>query len=576
MKYTINPLIQHKTSEHYGKTILRARGIDDMEGYLSPTIDDLYDYYLLDNIEWGVEELIANLNGGKKIFLQVDSDNDGITSAAMMYLYIKEIWPDANIEYRLHTGKQHGVIPDTVPDDVDLVLIPDAGSNQYEEHKILVDRGISIIVIDHHLSDKYSEDAIIINNQMSANYPNKSLSGAGVVYKFLQCMDEKLKVDLADEFLDLAAVGIVGDMMELKDFETRFIVSHGLANVKNFGLKTFVKKQEFSIGDITQLSPTAIAFYISPLINAIIRVGTEEEKEAMFLAFIDGKRELPSSKRGAVTGDIEIAAEKAARVATNARNRQKKILDVGVDMLDSHIRKEELDMNKIIIVPLDEDEADAIDSNLTGLVAMQLVQRFQRPVLIVRDADGMMKGSARGDNTSAVAELKDFVYGSGLFDFAEGHQGAFGVGIEQKNIGRFVQYANEKLADVDLTTSFYMVDFEFTQNELNDLTEMVFDLEEMMNIWGKGVEEPRIAVKNLQFTIDQVTVMGKTKDTTKVAVNGISFIKFKDDKFTDLMTKYDFATITLVGRIQVNEWNGRKTPQVIIEDYVIEDDRLSF
>lgn len=309
------------------------------------------------------------MNKKEKVFIQVDSDNDGITSAAIIYNYIKRYWPDAEIAYRMHTGKQHGVIVDTVPEDATLVIIPDAGSNQYQEQKELRELGKKVIILDHHLSDEYSNDAIIVNNNMSPNYLNKTLSGAGVVYKFCQCLDDMLGVSYADDFLDLAAVGIVGDMMNLDDLETRFIVSYGLSHIQNFGLQTIAEKLSFSIGSV--ITPNAVSFYITPLLNAIIRVGSQEDKEILFLAFIDGKREVPSTKRGAKTGDTEIAAEKAARVGTNAKNRQKKIVDECIAMLDDKIRKNELHLNQVILVTLDEAEANKVDSNITGLVAMK-------------------------------------------------------------------------------------------------------------------------------------------------------------------------------------------------------------
>ena len=103
---------------------------------------------------------------------------------------------------------------------MDLLIVPDAGSNDYKEHKILSDRGVEVIVLDHHEADKISTDAIIVNNQFH-NYPNKGLSGVGVVYKFCQVLDDTLGVKYADLFLDLVAIGLVGDMMSLLDFETK-------------------------------------------------------------------------------------------------------------------------------------------------------------------------------------------------------------------------------------------------------------------------------------------------------------------------------------------------------------------
>ena len=285
MYYKLNDKINN--TGNYVQDILLARGIDDIEKYLNPTKEDLLPAKEIKNIDEGVKLLLRHLNNNSKIYVVVDCDNDGITSAASLILYIYKIYPNANIYWTMHDGKQHGVELSKVEEDTQLVIIPDAGSNQYEEHKKLAEMGIDVLVIDHHESEHYSEHAIVINNQM-CDYPNKSLSGAGMVYKFLQRLDEFLDLNYADSFLDLAATGIVGDMMLLQDLETRYIVNYGLSHINNFGLKTLIKKQEFSIGDINNISPNSISFYITPLINAIIRVGTMEEKETLFNSFING------------------------------------------------------------------------------------------------------------------------------------------------------------------------------------------------------------------------------------------------------------------------------------------------
>ena len=421
MHYKLNEKINN--SGDYVRDILEARGIIDVEEYLNPSKEDLLSPNELRYIDKGAKMLIEHLENNSKIYVVVDCDNDGITSAAEIILYILKINPQADLYWTMHEGKQHGVELSQEREGTDLVIIPDAGSNQYDEHKELHDRGIDVLVIDHHESERYSEHAVIINNQM-CDYPNKSLSGAGVVYKFLQKLDEYLQVDYADEFLDLVAVGIVADMMLLQDLETRYIVNYGLSHINNFGLKTLIKKQEFSIGDIRNISPNSISFYISPLINAIIRVGTMEEKEILFRAFINGNELVPSTKRGHKPGEMEICAEQAARYGTNCRNRQNKILDAGVDYLTFKIQKEELDDNKIIFVRLDDEEAERIPSELTGLVAMKLVQKFGKPTIVTRlGNDNEWAGSLRGLNNSNFSNFKGFLNESGLFTYAEGRFG---------------------------------------------------------------------------------------------------------------------------------------------------------
>lgn len=574
MYYRLNERVVN--SGNYIKDILEARGINNIDEYLNPSKEDLFPADKLKNIDKGVDLLLTHLKNNSKIYVVVDCDNDGITSAAGLILYINNICPNANIYWTMHDGKQHGVELSKVEEDTKLVIIPDAGSNQYEEHKELSDRGIDVLVIDHHESEYYSDYAIVINNQM-CDYPNKSLSGAGVVYKFLQKLDEVLKIDYADLFLDLAATGIVGDMMLLQDLETRYIVSYGLSHINNFGLKTLIKKQEFSIGDINNISPNDISFYITPLINAIIRVGTMEEKETLFKSFISGQELVPSTKRGHKVGDTEVCAEQAARYGTNCRSRQNKILDAGVDYLTFKIQKEELNDNQIIFVRLDEEEEERIPSELTGLIAMKLVQKFGKPTIVTRlGNDNEWSGSLRGLNNSDFSDFKGFLNESGMFTYAEGHANAAGVKINNSKVDKFIEYSNDKLSNFNFGETSYIVDYEFNSENLSDIYNMAIQLDEIKSIWGRGIEEPKIAINGLSYTSDDIQVMGRTADTSKITKNGISFIRFKDSIFANKITKYDYGIITLIGRVQINEWAGRRSAQVIIEDYEILDDRCSF
>ena len=423
MKYVLNSKINHLPNESYVETLLRARGLnhDEMIQYLKPSKEVLYSPLLLKNIDAGAELLKKHLDANSIIYDVVDCDQDGVTSSAILYNYLKLIKPDIQILWSMHSGKQHGVELDKVPHEAKLIVIPDAGSNQYEEHKILKEQGFDILILDHHLCEAESENAIVINNQLG-KYPNRDLSGAGVVYKFIKYFDIKYGYNYADNFLDLAAMGIIGDMMDLRNLETRYIISQGLTNLKNYGLTRFALKQSFSIGNIDDITPTDVSFFIAPLVNAVIRVGTMAEKETLFKAFISGPNDTePSTKRGAKPGDTEVIADKAARIATNARNHQNKMIDQSVQFLCGKIEKECLDENKVLLVALDDDESKYVNPNLTGLIAMKLCQMYNRPAIVIRLADDdVFKGSFRVNSNSPLANFKDFCTESGLVEYAEG------------------------------------------------------------------------------------------------------------------------------------------------------------
>ena len=315
-----------------------------------------------------------------------------------------------------------------------LVICPDSSSNDYDEHKALADIGVDVLVIDHHEADKISENACIINNQL-CDYPTKSLSGVGMVYKFCCYLDELLNNDYADQFLDLVALGMVADMMDLRDFETRHLITRGLNQIRNPYFKGMIAKQEYQLnGEIT---PFGVAFYIAPYVNATIRMGTQDEKLMLFESMLDyrGYELIPSTKRGC-KGQQETRVEQACRNCTNIKNRQTKARDAALETIERIIKEKNLLENKILAIKLDSFEAD---KNLTGLIANQLMAKYQRPVLLlnkvmneeieVSDKFGTMvtkypiiswEGSGRGYDKSKFDNLREFLKESGMVMYAEG------------------------------------------------------------------------------------------------------------------------------------------------------------
>lgn len=153
-------------------------------------------------------------------------------------------------------------------------------------------------------------------------------------------------------------------MGSLLDLENRWIIKNGLNNIKNYFFKILIEKQSYSMGG--EVTPMTVAFYIVPLVNAMIRVGTMEEKERLFMAFIDGHQMVPCNKRGA-KGTFEEVAVESARECTNARTRQNKILDEMVNAFEIKIHKYNLLENKVLFIRLEED--DDYPAVLNGLVA---------------------------------------------------------------------------------------------------------------------------------------------------------------------------------------------------------------
>ena len=557
--------------------VLVNRGIpyDQINHYLNTTDNDILDPRLIPHLDEGAKMLIKHISQNDKVLIQIDSDCDGYTSAALLMNYLYCLFPsfvNNNISYRVHMGKQHGIIPDTIPEDVKLVIAPDSSSNDYEAHEYLNLSGVDVLVIDHHEADHISEYACIINNQL-CDYPTKSLSGVAMVWKFCCYIDMLLKTDHAQKFLDLVALGLVADMMDVRDFETRRLIDKGLQQIRNPYFRGAIDKDQFHFTN--EITPIGVAFYIAPLINATTRVGTQEEKLMLFESMLDfrGYELVPSTKRGC-KGQAETRVEQACRNCTNIKSRQTKIRDNSLEKIEQIIANQNLLSNKILIVQLD----DLItDRNLTGLIANQLMSEYQRPVLIlnkIENEDGTItwEGSGRGYDKSRLKDFRGFLENNKYVMYAEGHANAFGIGIKDEDINAFIASTNSALDGFDFTP-IYNVDFIYKSDELTP--DEVIDIAGMKSLWGQGVEEAEIAVEGIKVHKDNIRILSPDKNPTlKIMLpNGINFMKFRssEEEYNKLYSELGYVTINIVGECERNIWNNKISPQVMIKDYEIVD-----
>ena len=293
-------------------------------------------------------------------------------------------------------------------------------SNDYEQHKELSEKGIDVLVIDHHEAERISEYACIINNQL-CDYPTKSLSGVGMVYKFCQLIDKMLGKNIIDNYLDLVSLGMIADMVDLRDFETKYLINCGISNIRNPFLKGMIEKNAYSIGN--DITPMGIAFYVAPYVNATIRMGSLEEKQIMFKSMLEYEayNEVPSTKRGC-KGQEEFIVEQAIRNCSNIKSRQTKARDNGVEYIENLIKNNNLLENKILLIQIPK-EAN-IEKTLTGLIANQLMSKYQRPVLLLNETEQDNKicweGSARGYEKSSLKDFRQFCLDSKCILYAEG------------------------------------------------------------------------------------------------------------------------------------------------------------
>lgn len=572
------------------REVLPSQG--DNSWYFNPTRDNLCDPLMLDHMEEGYNLYKKHLENGSKIRLYVDCDVDGFTSAAVFLKYfdvmLKDKYPNVEFTYHIPEGKEHGlrsVMEELVHEKIcDLIILPDSSSNDYDEHQILSDMGYDILVLDHHDADHYSEFATVINNQLSQDYPNKAASGVGIVYKFLQFFDAMEGYDHADYYLDLVALGEISDMMNMNTPENRYICEKGLSSITNSLFCSIVKKQCYSMfgiyeadfsnsyydnGEVSQIK---VAFYVTPLINALIRVGTQKDKEMLFKGFINGADIIESTKRGA-KGEMETVAEQVTRNCVNARSRQNREKDKAIDLLDIQIMNECLDDNKILILNADDLN---VSTNLTGLIAMGIAAKYKKPTLLGRiSPDGFLKGSIRGREESELKDFKGFLKESGLTDMVEGHANAAGFSLKNCNVSKLYDYANEKLKDVDFNEGYYEADFVVSGN-YSDLSGLVTDLGSHADLWGQQNKEPVIIVENITIPKSSIQKIGAKKDTVKFIFNDMIYMLFKAQDVIDQIDGFDGDTlnITCAGRANINKWGGRETPQIYVDEIELKESSI--
>lgn len=576
MKYE---LIGTNDASNVIKTVLHNRGIEDPNTYLHLTNSVVQDYNKLSNIQEAVQCFVKHYEAHDKIVIMPDEDCDGYTSSAMLFLYIKTLDSDYPVEYVIHSRpKMHGLGSDEytrIPNDTKLLIIADAGTNDANECNKLIKQGIDVIILDHHDANYQEEseeeinyqtaeynNAIIINNQLSPEYHNKDLSGAGVVYRFLQALDEELWENCADNFLDLCCVGNVADVMDIRSFETRYLINKGISNFKNKFLVALAKAQEYSMrGEITIHN---IAWYIAPVINSITRIGTLEERELVFRAMIEQDEIFTYDKRGVGLVEENIY-DRAARIAKNAKSRQDKQRDKVFNEL-----KDQADLNdKVIFL-----ESKQAQSGLVGLSAMKLADILKRPVIIVKeiikDGEPILSGSCRNYDGSPIPDLKDLILKTNSFIFCSGHGNAAGLAIKPENVDEAKNKFEELLQNVDFDPVI-PCDFIFDSDDLD--VGFIQTIDKYNWLWGTGIKEPKIAVENITIRRSDIHVQGKNFNSVSFIYNDIKYVQFnmkESDPLLEWASAWDGEDsdqiiLNVVGTVGINEYQGTYTAQFIIE-----------
>lgn len=550
-------------------TVTKNRGIKDIEKFLRPSKEDEIPYYKLKNMSKAVELFNKHKINSSTVSVLVDSDCDGFTSAAIIIQEIRKSHPEMKVNYLIHEKRENGLtkamMKSIKEDKPDLVILPDSGSNDHEQLKELDELGIDTLILDHHVcegGEYVSDSSVTINPQLCLDdYPNDELAAGGIVYKFLQALDSFYNTNNADDYLDLVAVSSIGDSMNQSHPETRYYIYEGLKRIKNPFIKQLLKD---NVKWAKEIYPKLISFNAVNRINACIRVGTMEDKETMLRALL-GEEEITtriSKYRGREREVVETLAEKSSRLCDNAKNRQntrkKKLVASAIEKIE----KFNLDKNHFIVVDLED-----VPSGFSGLVAMTLAQSYNKPAIVAsRDGDGVLVGSLRGSMNSEHINLKDMLTNTGLFEFCKGHSHAFGLAITEENF-ELLNEAINKSKNFSSSDKIE-VDFEIHGNSLTK--SLAEEMDSVVRYFGKGCEEPLFAIKDIEVSAKNVTI----KNTTKIFNNGVELIAFTENQELAKTIEENpdsLLVLTVVGKIGLNRFLDRVTPQVVMDELKIKE-----
>jgi len=543
-------------------SILAGRNIitdEEIISFINPTLKQLHDPRLLLGIGMGTRRLKKSINRKEDILIFGDYDADGIISASLIYNFLKKLSLNVEVYIPDRFNEGYDLSLDfykkiSAGHKYNLMICVDCGTNSAEVQKFIQNSpGPDVIVCDHHNQSvdfgEERENYIIINPRLKGSvYPFENLSGAGVTFKFiisiLRELDEdyrkKFKKDYLTNLLDLVAIATIADIMPLVD-ENRVMVKKGLKMLNktvNPGLKKMINAV---IKDKKNISEYDIGFIIAPRLNAAGRIKNAESSFNLL------------SKEGDILDKIINDL--------NSFNEERK--NIQKDILNEIIENNDFDKivkeKKIFI-----DKSKNWNEGVLGIVASDIVKRFNIPAILFKEIEGKLKGSGRSTD-------KFDLYGNlgslgNLFENFGGHRQACGISMNVLNFKTFynkmIEIAAKNIKDRDTQKKFtYDLELNF-----RDINKKILNEINLLKPFGAGNPEPSFTTENCTI-IDFYYLMKERHVRLKLKQSGRVFnaIMFKIDK----RVKEKIITgnkINILYKIEENIWGNFKTIQLVILD----------
>ena len=541
--------------------LIRNRDIQDMKeirSYLYGTLAEIPSPWKMKDMERAVQILQKKITQKKKIRIIGDYDIDGVTATCILLKGLKRL--NANVDTYIPDrvkdgyGMHEQLIDKALEDGIDTILTCDNGIAAAAEIEYAKKEGLTVIVTDHHdIPFRDTEDgriwiipkadAVVNPKQNDCLYPNKNICGAVVAWKLIWALYERLEIDSDEiwDFLELAAIATVGDVMDLQG-ENRIIVKEGLKKLSSTsfeGLKALIRVNNLEGAEITAYH---VGFVIGPCINASGRLDTAARSLELLLA------------------DNMEDAMKLADDLYDLNQSRKAMTEQGKEQAIQSIEENNLGKDRVLVVYLPD-----CHESLAGIIAGRIREAYNKPVFVLtKGADGV-KGSGR--SIEAYSMYEELVKCSDLLTQFGGHPMAAGLSMEEKNVELFRRRLNDNctLTEQDLIPKI-MIDVSMPISYLSKkLTEQLKVLEP----FGKGNSKPLFAQKNLRAV--GIRVLGRNRNVAKMLLideNGIKMdaVYFGEaQEFVDFVQAHDTISVTYYP--EINVFQGRENLQVVIKNY---------
>ncbi len=541
--------------------LIRNRDIQDMKeirSYLYGTLAEIPSPWKMKDMERAVQILQKKITQKKKIRIIGDYDIDGVTATCILLKGLKRL--NANVDTYIPDrvkdgyGMHEQLIDKALEDGIDTILTCDNGIAAAAEIEYAKKEGLTVIVTDHHdIPFRDTEDgriwiipkadAVVNPKQNDCLYPNKNICGTVVAWKLIWALYERLEIDSDEiwDFLELAAIATVGDVMDLQG-ENRIIVKEGLKKLSSTsfeGLKALICVNNLEGAEITAYH---VGFVIGPCINASGRLDTAARSLELLLA------------------DNMEDAMKLADDLYDLNQSRKAMTEQGKEQAIQSIEENNLGKDRVLVVYLPD-----CHESLAGIIAGRIREAYNKPVFVLTKGSDGVKGSGR--SIEAYSMYEELVKCSDLLMQFGGHPMAAGLSMEEKNVELFRRRLNDNctLTEQDLIPKI-MIDVPMPISYLSKkLTEQLKVLEP----FGKGNSKPLFAQKNLRAV--GIRVLGRNRNVAKMLLideNGIKMdaVYFGEaQEFVDFVQAHDTISVTYYP--EINVFQGRENLQVVIKNY---------